>query len=72
MWDLNQRMTTLTGGASFNNDTVKPSTGTPVAFSSVSSAERLENGEKRAIDLLFGVSQVVSRKTVTQMNYTRG
>lgn len=72
LWDLNQRMTTLTGGASFNSDTVKPSTGTPVALGSVSSAERLENGEKRAIDLLLGVSQVVSRKTVTQMNYTRG
>jgi hypothetical protein len=72
LWDLNQRLTTLTGGLSFNNDTVKPSTGTPVAFSSVSSAERLENGEKRAIDSLFGVSQIVSRRTLTQFNYTRG
>lgn len=71
-WDFNQRLTTLTGGLSFNNDTVKPSTGTPVALSSVSSAERLGNGEKRVIDLLFGVSQVLSRKTVTQINITRG
>lgn len=72
LWDVNQRLTTLTGGLSFNNDTVKPSTGTPVALGSVSDPERLKNGEKRVIDLLFGVSQVLSRKTITQINFTRG
>lgn len=70
--DLNQRLTTLTGGLSFNNDTVKPIGGTPVALNSVSDPTRLGLGEKRAIDLLFGVSQVISRTTITQVNVTHG
>lgn len=70
--DLNQRLTTLTGGLSFSNDTVKPGSGPPVGLSSVFDAERLENGEKRVIDLLFGISQVLSRKTITQINVARG
>lgn len=71
-WDLNQRLTTLTGGLSFNSDTVKPVGGTPVALSSISNSTRLGLGEKRAIDLLFGVSQVISRTTITQVNITHG
>ncbi|MGB3943013.1 MAG: DUF3570 domain-containing protein [Candidatus Manganitrophaceae bacterium] len=71
-WDLNERRTTLTTGLSFNNDTVRPFGGTPIALNNLSDPTRLGKGEKRTIDLIVGTTQVLHRRTLAQINYTRG
>ncbi len=68
--DVLQKMTTLTGGLSVDVDAVRPVNGNPIAFSSISGTARLGQGEKQTIESIIGVSQVVSRNTLTQLNYS--
>jgi hypothetical protein len=71
--EFNNRLTTVTIGAALTDDTISPADGTPTELS-VTDGSPLSiqsNSEKKQItDLLFGVSHVLSRKTVTQINYT--
>ncbi|MGD8884592.1 MAG: DUF3570 domain-containing protein [Gammaproteobacteria bacterium] len=87
-YDANNKNTTLSAGASFSHDTVSPIGGAPDPFtevptSSTSGGENEgdddgeggegEGGEtKNVTDLLFGVTQVLSRHTLTQFNYSIG
>lgn len=83
--DLFERNTTLTLGASGSLDTVKPFGETPVPFAPMPSASGSGEGEdegededdipqgsedKRVADLLVGVTQVVDRSTLMQLNYS--
>jgi len=70
-WDIFQRMITLTGGLSIDIDTVRPINGNPPEFASISNTARLGQGEKQTIQSIIGLSQVVNRKTLTQLNYSR-
>lgn len=71
-WDILQRMTTLTGGLSLDLDKVKPFDGNPKEFESIGTTTpiRLGQGEKRTIQSIIGFSQVINRKTLTQLNYS--
>jgi hypothetical protein len=69
--DIFQRMITLAGGISLDIDTVRPLNGNPQALVSISDPTRLGEGEKQTIQSIIGFSQVVSRNTLTQFNYSR-
>lgn len=83
-YDMNNKNTTLTASAALNLDTVSPIGGAPQALSEVSSTstggESEGEGEggggggetKTVTDLLFGVTQILSRQTLTQLNYSVG
>jgi len=82
--DFNGRNTTLSAGAAWSDDTVKPVGGSPLAFSPLRFATALLGGGagegegaggpsslgKRVDDLLLGLTQVLSRKTIVQLNYS--
>jgi len=81
--DLNQRNTTLTAGASANFDRVKPKgsapeglTAMPAPGSSTPSGgeedDEDEGKSKTVIELMMGVTQVINRYTLTQLNYSLG
>jgi Protein of unknown function (DUF3570) len=79
--DFNRRNTTLSGGIAWADDTVKPVGGSPLAFSSLrfitgqgGVQEDAETGPssqgKRVKDLLLGLTQVLNRTTLVQINYS--
>ncbi len=86
-YDINNKNTTFSAGAAFNHDTVSPTGGTPDPFTEVPTSptgggegegddeggEGGEGGEtKNVTDFLFGVTQILSRQTITQINYSIG
>lgn len=80
--DFNQRNTTLTGAASLSLDSISPVGGTPIPLADMSmvvaSSGDDDDGEdessesKTVQEYLLGVSQVISRTTLTQLNYSYG
>ena len=78
--EINDKLTTLTGGVSFSYDLVDPVGGVPVGMTPMpdyepgNNVKQLEDDSdnKTVIDLLFGVTQVIDRKTLLQLNYTIG
>ncbi len=76
--DFNQKNTTLTAAASLNLDSVSPLGGAPVPLTdmstvSPSSGEEDDSSESKTVqDYLFGVSQILGRTTLTQLNYSYG
>jgi hypothetical protein len=73
LWDINNKLTTLTMGASFDADQVTPTGGKHLPFSSVNTAQSTSGSDsKNSYDVLLGITQVVTRRTLMQFNYTRG
>jgi hypothetical protein len=78
LYDVNNKNTTLSAGAAFNLDNVSPIGGAPTGLTNVSDTVGGESegdggGETKTVtDLLFGVTQVVSRQTLMQFNYGIG
>ncbi|NOZ51934.1 MAG: DUF3570 domain-containing protein [Gammaproteobacteria bacterium] len=76
--DVNARNTTLTGGISLSYDIIEPVGGVPLGLTEMpdfADGEKiLEDSDdtKTVVDLLFGVTQVINRKTLMQLNYTYG
>lgn len=71
--DFNARNTTLSAGLSYNKDTVDPIGGMPVGLTDVALRERTsEFGDKNVLEALLGVTQVLSRDSLLQLNYTFG
>jgi hypothetical protein len=82
--DFNQRNTTLTVATSVNFDSVSPEGGAPIGLSEMIAAvgdgegeeegeDDEDDGESKTIqEFLVGVTQVVSRNTLTQLNYSYG
>jgi len=75
--DTNNKNTTYTGGVSLGLDRVEPVGGTPVGMTEMPDfpTEKTTKGSsenKTVVDLLFGVTQVLSRKSLLQINYTLG
>src|SRR5262245_43068857 len=73
--DFNNRNTTLSFGMALANDTISPVGGSPVPFAPMlglgdTSNKRSGDESKDVLDFLFGVTQVVNRKTVVQINYS--
>jgi hypothetical protein len=75
--DLNNKNTTLTASLAFNNDTLTPEGGIPIALSPMRQANTGTNREgssdsKTITDFLIGITQVVSRNTLIEVNYSYG
>ncbi len=77
--DFNNKNTTLSLGIGYESDQINPVGGTPVAFTATVLGEENENlkqtrgdESKDVLDLLFGVTQVMNRHWVTQLNYSYG
>lgn len=76
--DFNNRNTTLTGGLSYNLDTVKPVGGIPEGLTamptstSTSKSSLGGSDDKTVAEFLVGITQVIDRRTLMQLNYTYG
>jgi len=84
--DVNDKLTTLTGGVGISLDFVSPTGGKPDELININDPsnqpsggggeeEEGEGGEfnpelKGTVDLLFGVTQVLNRHTLMQLNYS--
>ncbi|MCH9695567.1 MAG: DUF3570 domain-containing protein [Gammaproteobacteria bacterium] len=72
--DFNKRNTTVSAGLAFAHDELDPVGGAPTGFSPMLDVGDISNRtgkqDKQIIDLVVGVSQVVSRNIVMQANYS--
>jgi len=80
--DFNNRNTTLSTGIAWSDDKVKPAGGAPLPFSPMVAADTSGAGQqedfgegrsnlsKHVFDVLFGVTQVLDRRTIMQLNYS--
>ena len=82
--DFNQKNTTLSAGMSYAYDVIEPEGGLPTPFSSMVIGDTSESGfedafnntrmgtddSKTTLDLLFGVTQVINRNMIVQLNYS--
>jgi hypothetical protein len=75
--DFNNRNTTFSAGLAFNNDTISPVGGVPTPLSNMRAAGTGTNragadDTKTVSDFILGITQVLSRKTLVQLNYSLG
>lgn len=75
--DFNNRNTTLTTGLAFNNDTISPHGDVPIEFAPMvaqgSVMNRSGTSETKTIsDFMIGITQVIDRKTIVQLNLSLG
>lgn len=72
--DFNKRNTTVSAGVAWSQDDVDPVGGAPVPLSQMLDVGNLSNKKdsdsKDVLDLLLGVTQVLSRNTVVRLNYS--
>ena len=72
--DFNKRNTTVSAGFAIASDENDPVGGAPVGLTSVLDIGDLSNrvgkGDKDVLDFIVGVSQVISRNLVVQVNYS--
>lgn len=68
--DFNEKNTTLAAGVSVEHDLIQPHGGTPVPDSDYALYEHEGNQTKTVTGALIGVTQVLTRTWLTQLNYT--
>ena len=72
--DFNNRNTTLSGGFAVASDEVDPEGGIPTGLSQMLNVGDLSNRRgsesKELFDVIFGVTQVINRNFVAQLNYS--
>ncbi len=73
--DFNNKNTTVSFGLAFVSDSIDPEGDIPIPFAATSLLEgaqpRLDtNDDKTVTDILLGVTQVINRKTLMQLNYS--
>jgi opacity protein-like surface antigen len=72
--DFNRRNTTVSAGFALSRDTFDPVGGAPLPLTTMRDVgdlgNRLGDQDKDVLDLVVGVSQVVSRDLVVQLNYS--
>lgn len=72
--DFNNRNTTLSFGVALANDTISPVGGSPVALAPMLELEATANKRgdqsKDVTDWLIGITQVLNRHTIVQLNYS--
>jgi len=76
-YNLNNKNTTLEAGIAGSFDTINPVGGVPDALNPMrigkTDQQRLGvDDTKNSYDLMVGITQVIDRKTLVQMNYTHG
>ncbi len=71
---FNQRNTTVSGGVSYARDNIDPVGGAPVPLTPMGDVDDLDNrrgdDDKDVLDVVLGVSQVINRDVVVQLNYS--
>jgi hypothetical protein len=67
--DYNNRNTTFSVGLAFSADTVEPVGAAPIPLSDQDAAKGSDNESKDTIDVVIGVTQVLSKSTILQLNY---
>ncbi len=72
--DFNQRNTTVSAGLAYSSDTISAVGGAPTPLTSMADVGNLSNRigdqSKDIVDVVLGVTQVISRKLVVQANYS--
>jgi len=72
--DFNKRNTTLSAGVSLSRDTWDPVGGAPIPFAPMldvgATGNKLGTENKDILDIVLGVTQVVSRRMIVQLNYS--
>lgn len=72
--DFNKRNTTVSAGVSIARDEFDPVGGAPIPFTSMLDvgdiSNRLGSGDKDVLDVVLGVSQVVTRNLLVQASYS--
>jgi hypothetical protein len=72
--DFNQRNTTLSAGFAYSFDSIEPVGGAPAPLTPMldvgDTSNRQGDQDKDVLDLIFGVTQVISRNLVVQANYS--
>jgi hypothetical protein len=72
--DFNNRNTTLSFGVALANDSIGPVGGSPVALAPMlglgNTTNKRGDQSKDVTDFLFGVTQVLNRHTIVQLNYS--
>lgn len=73
-WDFNNRNTTLTAGAAINADSINPVGGVPTGLTAMSASKSTTGADdsKTVTDLILGVTQVINRTTLMQLNLNIG
>ena len=70
LWDLNNKNTTLTFGLAHEADTIDPVGGSPVGLTLQSDDDKTDGTEDKSInDFLIGMTQVINRRWIMQLNY---
>jgi hypothetical protein len=70
--DFNDKNTTVSAGLNFEHDTSKPYFGTPRPFTEMSGVSKGGNRTKNVVDFVGGVTQVMNRYWLAQINYSLG
>lgn len=71
--DTSSRIVTYSAGiAAAFDDIRKSSGGTPEPFTKYGTGQSLENGTRVTVDTIFGVTRVLNRRTLGQINFTTG
>ncbi len=68
--ELNNKNTTLSVGLAYAADTVEPVGDAPVPFSDQSAAKGAKNESKDTLDVMLGMTQILSKNTLMQVNYS--
>lgn len=72
--DFNQRNTTVSAGLALARDSWEPEGGTPIPFAPMLDVGDVSNkvgdDEKDVVDIVLGVTQVISRRMLVQLNYS--
>lgn len=72
--DFNNRNTTVSAGFAFASDSIEPVGGAPMPFTNMldvgDTSNRTGDKDKDVLDVVFGVTQVVSKNLLLQANYS--
>ncbi len=76
-YDFNQRQTTLNISASVNRDDINPEGSTPVGLTEMPAYPAIKatqgaSQEKNINEFLIGITQIINRSTLAQLNYSYG
>ncbi len=69
--DFHNRQTTVSAGIGLTMDTISPEGGTPVGLQLLTaSSEAGGDEQKSSLDLLLGITRILNRHTLTQVNFS--
>ncbi len=67
--EINNKNTTLAVGLAYSSDTIEPIGGIPLPLSTIGTNKISSTKSKKAVDMILGVTQILSKNTIAQFNY---